>query len=188
MSPYGSLEYDDAVEAFFEQATALVGGGADLLWIETMSDLDEAAAAVEGALRAAADLPVFCTMSYTASGRTVMGVKPSQMLERLLPMGASGVGANCGDGIEPVLAALEEMQVSLSMLDGVHPVLIAKPNAGLPRLENGQTVFDLGPLEMSEYVGMAVQSGAQVVGGCCGSTPGHIAAIAARVAEMNCDT
>ena len=187
MSPYGSLGYYDAVEVFYEQAAALVGGGADLLWIETMSDLDEAAAAVDGARRAAGDRPVFCTMSYAARGRTVMGVKPSQMLERLLPMGVSGVGANCGDGIEPVLAALEEMRACLSTLDGVPPVLIAKPNAGLPRLEKGQTVFDLGPQEMSKYVDLAVELGAQIVGGCCGSTPEHIAAIAARVAEIDCE-
>jgi len=184
MSPYGTLGYDDAVEVFAEQAAALASGGADVLWIETMSDLEEAAAAVEGALQATVDLPVFCTLSYTASGRTMMGVRPTQVLEKLLPMGVSGVGANCGDGIDPVLTVLEELQTGLRALDGTRPVLIAKPNAGLPRLENGQTVFDLGAVEMAEYVDQFVQLGAQIIGGCCGSTPEHIAAITVRVAEL----
>jgi len=182
MVPYGPLDYDKAVVMFAEEARALVDGGVDLIWVETMSDLDEAAAAVEGALQAN-DVPIFCSLSFTQVGRTIMGVRPSEAYERLCEMGVTAVGANCGEGVEPVIVALGEMQSARQSAGGLVPALIAKPNAGLPHLENGNTVFDLGPDEMAAYTKQFLELGAQVIGACCGSTPSHIAAIAAQVAE-----
>jgi 5-methyltetrahydrofolate--homocysteine methyltransferase len=177
LAPYGLLSYEEAVEVFAEQALALVEGGADLVWVETMTDLNEARAAVEGA-RQVTDLPVFCSLSFGGGGRTMMGVAPAQAAEALWPMGLTAVGANCGEGIEPVVAALTEMRAAVP-----DAVLIAKPNAGVPRLEDGETVFDMGPEEMAAHVPQLVDLGAQVIGGCCGSTPGHIAAMARAVRE-----
>lgn len=173
MEPYGTLGYDQARAVFVEQAQALVKGGVDLLWVETMSDLEEARAAVEAA-KSVCDLPVFCSLSYTGSGRTMMGVKPSQAAETLWPLGLAAIGMNCGEGIEivpPVLAAYRQALPTA--------VLIAKPNAGLPKLIDGETVFDLGPDAFAAHAPEWVALGAQVIGGCCGSSPQHIAAIAA---------
>lgn len=178
MAPYGLLSYEEAVDVFAGQALALAEGGADLIWIETMTDLNEAKAAVEGAKRVT-DLPVFCSLSFGQGGRTMMGVSPAQVAETLWPLGLTAIGANCGEGIEPVVGALVEMRAALP-----DAVLIAKPNAGLPRLEADKTVFDLGPQEMSTHVPRLVELGAQVIGGCCGNTPDHIAAIAEAVHRL----
>ena len=114
----------------------------------------------------------------------MMGVTPTQVVETLAPMDVSGIGANCGAGIEPVVDALIEMRAALSRVtEGSTPVLAAKPNAGLPRLEDGQTVFDLGPEEMAAQVGRFIEVGAQIIGGCCGTSPAHIAAMASRLAD-----
>jgi 5-methyltetrahydrofolate--homocysteine methyltransferase len=143
-----------------------------------MTDLNEAKAAVEGAEQVT-DLPVFCSLSFGSSGRTMMGVSPAQAVQTLWPMGLAAIGGNCGEGIAPVANALAEMRAAQP-----DAVLIAKPNAGVPRLEDGQTVFDMGPQEMAAHVPQLVDLGAQIVGGCCGSTPDHIAAIAAAVRAL----
>jgi len=178
LAPYGTLQYEDAVQAYAEQALALVEGGVDLLWGETLADLNEARALVEG-VRQVTDLPVFCSLTFGRSGRTMMGVTPRQAAEALWPMGLTAIGANCGEGIPPVVAALDEMRAALP-----DAVLIAKPNAGVPRLEGSETIYPLGPAEMAAQVPDLVARGAQVIGGCCGNTPAHIAAIAAAVREL----
>jgi len=178
LAPYGTLQYEDAVQAYAEQALALVEGGVDLLWGETLTDLNEARALVEG-VRQVTDLPVFCSLTFGRSGRTMMGVTPRQAAEVLWPMGLTAIGANCGEGIPPVVAALDEMRAALP-----DAVLIAKPNAGVPRLEGSETIYPLGPAEMAAQVPDLVARGAQVIGGCCGNTPAHIAAIAAAVREL----
>jgi 5-methyltetrahydrofolate--homocysteine methyltransferase len=183
LAPYGMLGYEDAVAAYAEQALALVEGGVDALWGETLTDLNEARALVEG-VRQVTDLPLFCSLSFGRGGadgqpRTIMGVTARQAAETLWPMGLTAIGANCGDGIPPVAAALDAMRAALP-----EAVLIAKPNAGVPRIEDGETVFPLGPEEMAAQVPDLVARGAQVIGGCCGNTPGHIAAIAAAVHEL----
>lgn len=172
MEPYGTLSYVQAVQAFAEQVHALVEGGVDLLWIETMSDLSEAKAAVEAA-KSVCDLPVFCTLSYTKSGRTMMGVKPGQAAETLRPLGVAAIGLNCGEGIEMVPPVLSEYRRAWP-----NAPLIAKPNAGLPKLIDGETVFDLGPQAFADHILEWIALGAQIIGGCCGSSPQHIAAMA----------
>jgi 5-methyltetrahydrofolate--homocysteine methyltransferase len=181
MEPYGLLSYADAVDVFAQQAQALVEGGVDLIWVETMSDLNEAKAAVEAANQVT-DLPVFCSLSFGASGRTMMGVTPAQAVEALWPLGLMAIGANCGEGVDVIELVLPQMHAALQELAGPgdYP-LIAKPNAGLPRLVDGETVFDVGPSELAAYLPRFVEWGAQVIGACCGSSPEHIAALAAAV-------
>lgn len=193
MAPYGLLSYEEAVDVFAQQAGALAAGGVDLIWIETMSDLDEARAAIEGA-RQVTDLPLFCSLSFGGSGRTMMGVTPAAAAQALWPLGLAAIGANCGEGVDVIEPVLTQMRDALAEVDvprsaGEHamagpPPLIAKPNAGLPRLVGGETVFDLDPAELAAHIPSFIERGARIVGACCGSSPEHIAAIVAAVAAI----
>jgi 5-methyltetrahydrofolate--homocysteine methyltransferase len=175
MPPLGKLTYEAAVELFAEQAGALAGGGVDCIYVETMSDLNEARAAVEGA-RGACNLPVFCTFSFDTHGRTSMGVRPAQAAGAVAALGAVAVGANCGHAPEEVLDFLPAMRQAAP-----DAFLIAKPNAGIPRMVKRQVVYDAGPERLAELARQFVESGARIVGACCGSSPAHIAAIAAAL-------
>lgn len=178
-APIGKLTYEEAVEVFAEQATALAEVGVDVLYIETMSDLNEARAAVEGAqqaLSSRASMPIFVTLSFDRGGRTNMGVSPEQAAETLLAMGVDAIGANCG-------ATLEITEEAIANMHAIAPeaILIAKPNAGKPRMVGREEVYDASPEDMAEYARRFVALGVRVVGGCCGSTPEHIRAIAQAV-------
>ncbi|MFQ5856954.1 MAG: homocysteine S-methyltransferase family protein [Anaerolineae bacterium] len=175
MVPLGPLTYEAAVELFAEQAQALAAGGADCIYIETMSDLNEAKAAVEGA-RQACDLPVFCTFSFDTHGCTSMGVSPTQAAQAMAALGVPATGANCGHAPEEVLDILPQMRQAAP-----DAYLIAKPNAGLPRLVKRQVVYDATPERMAELARRYVELGARIVGTCCGSSPAHIAAVAAAL-------
>ncbi len=176
MAPYGPLSPEEAVEIFVEQARALVEGGVDLLWIETMSDLNEVRAAIAAAHRVT-DRPLFCSLSFGRWAKTMMGVGPAQAAKELWPLGIEAIGLNCGEGVEIVQPVLTEMHAAVP-----EAPLIAKPNAGLPRLVGGQTVFDLRPEDLAAHVPQWLELGARVLGACCGSSPAHIAAISAAVA------
>jgi len=178
LEPLGPLTYAQAMDAYAEQARYLAEGGVDCLWVETMSDLNEALAAVEG-VKQATSLPVLCTMSFDTRGRTMMGVKPAQAATQLGRLGVAAVGGNCGASLDDMLQVIEEMAAALPG----HP-LAAKPNAGLPQLINGITVYKTTPKEMADYAVEFVRRGARIVGGCCGSTPAHIAAIAEAISRM----
>jgi 5-methyltetrahydrofolate--homocysteine methyltransferase len=172
MRPMGTLTYDDAVAAFAEQAAALAEGGVDAILIETMSDLNEAKAAVEG-VRRATDLPVLVTMSFDTNGRTMMGVKPADAAKTLWAMGVDAVGANCGRSLSENLEAIRQMREALP-----EATLMAKPNAGLPRMDGMQAVYDLTPEVMAECALEFAALRIKVFGGCCGSTSEHIHAAA----------
>jgi len=176
LAPLGRITYEQAVDIFAEQAAALAEAGADVLYIETMTDLNEIRAAVEGALQAGAGKPVFATMSFDTHGRTNMGTRPEQAAQALLELGVDAFGANCG-------ATLEMTEGSVRKMHEVAPQapLVAKPNAGLPRLVGDDVVYDATPEDMADYARKFVALGARVVGACCGSTPAHIAAIAQAV-------
>jgi len=174
LEPWGTLSYEEAVEAFAEQAAALAEGGVDILLVQTMSDLGEAKAAVEGALRTSK--PVVATMTFDLKGRTMMGVSAEQAARELRAMGALALGANCGDGPEVIRAALEQMHAALPDFP-----LIGRPNAGLPELVDGVPTWNLGPDDLAAYVPLYLELGARIVGSCCGSTPDHTGAIAAAV-------
>jgi 5-methyltetrahydrofolate--homocysteine methyltransferase len=172
MEPYGALTPPKAKEAFAEQAAALVEGGVDLLWIETMSDLDEVQAAVEGA-RSVCDLEVAATMSFEMKEHTMMGVSPAQAIERLRHLDLVAIGANCGTGSPNAEQAIEAMRAA-----DPTTALIAKPNAGLPQESNGEIIYSEDPSEMARHARLLHGLGAGLIGGCCGSTPAHLKAIA----------
>ncbi len=175
MKPMGTLSYEAAVEAFAEQAGALAEGGADAILVETMSDLNEAKAAIEGA-KQVTDLPILCTMSFDTRQHTMMGVSPRQAIEELWPLGLLAIGGNCGRTLDDMEEVLRQMRAAVP-----EATLMAKPNAGLPRLVDGRAVYDVTPQVMAEYALRYVELGARIVGGCCGSTPAHIKAMAAAL-------
>jgi len=178
LAPMGKITYERAVEIFAEQSTALAEAGVDVLYIETMSDLNEVRAAVEGAQQATSGIPIFATLSFDRHGRTNMGVSPEQAAETLLPLGVDAFGANCGATLEMTEGAIAKMHESAPQAP-----LIAKPNAGKPHMVVRDVVYDATPEDMAEYARKFVALGARVVGGCCGSTPAHIAAIARAVRD-----
>lgn len=175
LEPLGAMSAQACEEAFAEQARGLAEGGADLLWIETMSDLSEAEAAVRGA-RAACDLPVAVTMSFDTAGRTMMGVTGSDMARQLQGLGLAAMGANCGAN----LADTEAAAAAIAAEAGGTPV-VCKPNAGVPVWRGGGLVYDGTPEVMAAGAVRSRRAGAAVIGACCGSTPEHIAAIAAAL-------
>ncbi|MGC9399213.1 MAG: homocysteine S-methyltransferase family protein [Anaerolineae bacterium] len=175
LAPLGALSYADAVVAFAEQAGALAEGGVDALLVETLSDLNEARAAVEGVKRAT-DLPVLVTMSFDTKGRTMMGVRPAQAAEVLCSLDVAVIGANCGRTLEETLEAVRVMRETVPKAR-----LMAKPNAGLPHTENEALVYDVTPAVMAEYALKFADLGVKIFGGCCGSTPEHIRAVAAAL-------
>jgi 5-methyltetrahydrofolate--homocysteine methyltransferase len=175
MKPYGPLMPDEAEAAFTEQVKGLVEGGVDLLVIETMFAFDEADAAFKAA-RALTDLPIVVSFSYDRGVRTMMGFKPAQMIKHYKELGATLVGGNCGTSLENMEKVAQEYTES----EPGFPLWI-KPNAGLPRMLDGDTVYDVTPEQMGEFARKYVSIGARVVGGCCGNTPEHIAAIAKAV-------
>lgn len=176
LAPIGKVTYEQALEVFAEQAAVLAQAGVDVLYIETMFDLDEMKAAVAGAQQAAPGTPIFATFSFDHHGRTNMGVKPEQAAEALQAMEVTAFGANCGATLEMTEGAVAKMHEAVPQA-----ALIAKPNAGYPRMEGRKVVYDATPEDMAEYATKFVALGARVVGGCCGSTPEHIRAIAEAV-------
>jgi methionine synthase I (cobalamin-dependent) len=171
MEPLGLLTPDGARESFTEQARALKAGGVDFALVETMSALEEVQAAVEGAR--AAGLPVAVTMSFDTNFHTMMGVKPVKALATLAGWGVTVVGANCGNGPAEIERVMTEM--SEARREGV--VLMAKSNAGMPRWKDDRITYGGTPDVMAEYARTMVKLGVGVIGGCCGSTPEHVAAM-----------
>lgn len=172
LEPLGNLSRDAAVAAFTEQASALAENGVDGILIETMSDLEEAKAAVAGARRATS-LPILVTMSFDTHGYTMMGVSPEEAARELSELGIDVIGANCGRTLSETLEAIRKMRDEVP-----EALLMAKPNAGLPRLELENMVYDVSPEVMADYALKFAALEVKIFGGCCGSTPEHIAAIA----------
>lgn len=178
VKPMGDADPDALHATFFEQAQALVAGGVDLLNVETMFDLTEATIAVEEAVRAAGGRPVLASMTYKPAARgfrTMMGVDPQKAAGALRQAGAILVGANC--------------EITCEVMTDLVPVLAAagggityvQPNAGQPRLEAGETVYDETPEHFAAVVSTYPAMGAGIVGGCCGTPPASIAALAAAL-------
>ena len=175
LEPYGPISLAEATSAYAEQARALADGGVDLLILETHFSLDEARAAFEAATEVTG-LPVIVSFSYDRGQRTMMGVKPSVAATTFGKLGASMIGVNCGTTLDNAQAVVGEYVATLPTLP-----IWAKPNAGLPRMEANAAVYDVTPDQMAEFALSTVRLGARVVGGCCGSTPAHIRAIAKAV-------
>lgn len=168
----GEVTVEELYEAFKLQATALEAGGADALVVETMSDMDEALAAVKAA-KENTSCEIICTMTFEKSGEdafnTMMGVTPAQMVESLVDAGVNIIGANCGNGVQNMIGIAKEIRKTNTDI----PILI-HANAGAPVYKDGETVFPESPDEMAEYVQTLVDAGANIIGGCCGTTPEHI--------------
>ena len=175
--PLGDLEFEDAYQAFYEQAKALADAGADYLLFETCIDIQEMRAGLLAA-KDATSLPIICQLSYSEDGRTVTGTDPQTAAITLEALGADIIGVNCSLGpkeLVPIVKTLaENCSVPISVL----------PNAGMPRLENGRTIFPMGPEEFASWGAKLVAAGATYLGGCCGTTPAHIKALAAAVKDL----
>jgi 5-methyltetrahydrofolate--homocysteine methyltransferase len=180
-APLGTLAIADAREAYREQAAALVRGGADVLWVETISSREEMEAAVEGA--ASTGKPVVCTLSFDTNGRTMMGLAPAEVATFATTLAHPPVacGTNCGVGpAETVLSVLNMARAA------VRPdLLVAKGNCGIPQWAGGHICYDGTPELMAAYARRALAAGARIIGGCCGTTPGHLRAM--REALEACD-
>lgn len=174
LKPMGEVEFDDLYRVFFEQVKACAAAGADLISIETMADLGEMRAALI-ASRQAARLPVLAHMTFEGEGRTLTGTDPVTALLVLEALQPLAIGANCSGGARELLKVIEAMSPYASVY------LSVEPNAGLPQLVEGSTVFPDSPEEMAEYALKLREAGANIIGGCCGSTPQHIQAMAAAV-------
>ena len=176
LAPLGELEPAEATAAFAEQAGGLIEGGVDVIWIETLSSLEEMRAAIDGVRQASADIPIVATMTFDTRGRTMMGVTPEQAVRELSGWGVSALGANCGNGPDEILSVIQKMKAAAPQA-----VLVAKSNAGVPKLEKGRAVYGAGPQEMADHATAVAAAGAGVIGACCGSTPRHLEAMAAAL-------
>ena len=168
-TPLGALDHASAVAAFAEQAGALAEGGVDMLWIETISSFEEVDAALEAA--AGTGLPVAATMTFDTAGKSMMGVEPGAYARHVSAAGAVALGANCGVG------PAELMHSVLGMKPAAGVPLIAKGNCGIPEYREGVIHYHGTPELMAEYATLARDAGVAVVGGCCGTTPEHLAAM-----------
>ncbi len=181
LEPYGDVTEEEAYEAYKEQALALEEGGADAALVETMSSVEEIAAAIR-AVRENTSLPVVASMTFSPrkSGgfATMMGVSPAAFVEAALEAGAAVVGSNCGIGPDAMAGIVKELKAAAA---GRAPIL-AMPNAGLPELRGTETVFPETPESMAGKMKAVRDAGALWLGGCCGTTPAHIAAIARELA------
>ena len=164
----GEMTFEDATACFERSAKAGAAAGADLILIETMTDIVEARAAVIGAKRAC-DLPIICSMTYESSGRTLTGSDPETVVTILESLGVDAVGVNCSTGPEEMLPIIEKL------IDTASVPIVVEPNAGLPREVDGQTVYDVSAEDFSLIMKKIAQAGAAVLGGCCGTTPEYIA-------------
>lgn len=168
--PLGDLMFEDLVDVYKEQAKIIAEAGADLFVVETMMSLQECRAAVL-AIREVCDLPIMVSLTYNEDGRTLYGTDPVTAVVVMQSLGADAVGMNCSTGPEAMLEPIAKMAEYAAI------PLLAKPNAGMPELIDGQTVFNVEPEEFAEVGKKLVEEGAAIIGGCCGTTPEHIRAL-----------
>jgi len=172
LDPLGTLTFDEAVDGFAAQAAALCEGGVDYFQVETMSDLRESEAAIQG-VRRVSDLPIIATMSFDPNRHTMMGVSPTAAAKRLTELGADVIGANCGTGVDDLIWAIEQMHAAAP-----DAILFAKSNAGIPAYQpGGGLVYSGTPEVMADYAVSVKERGARIIGGCCGSSPAHLRAM-----------
>jgi len=181
-APLGALTRDVAIAGFREQIEGLAAGGADVAWIETMSAAEELQAAAAAAIDVG--LPYTATCSFDTAGRTMMGLAPDELAAVFagLPAPPIAIGANCGVGASDLLVSLVAMTASGERSAHLPAsAFIAKGNCGVPRFEGTEIVYSGTPEQMARYAMLAIDGGARIVGGCCGTTPAHLAAMRAAV-------
>jgi 5-methyltetrahydrofolate--homocysteine methyltransferase len=171
MKPLGTLDEETAERNYRQQAQVLSEAGVDLLLIETQYDIAEAAFAVKAAM-SVSQLPIICSFSFDRGTKTMMGVSPAMFAEAIAPMGVAALGINCGKSLEDNLNSLKELSSVTDL-----PIWF-KPNAGLPVIDaDGHASYNVSPDEMAGHVSQWIESGARIIGGCCGTSPQHVAAI-----------
>lgn len=179
----GEVKAEELYNAFKEQAVALEKGGADAIIVETMSDLEEAVLAVKAA-KENTSCEVICTMTFektvTGEYKTMMGISPAEIPDRLIRAGADIIGSNCGNGTKGMIDIAKELRQS-----NPHIPILIHGNAGIPKYLKGQTVFQETPEETASYVPQLIAAGVNIIGGCCGTTPEHIRQIAEKVRELS---
>jgi len=175
----GDVTEQELYEAFKTQVQGLEAGGVDAIMIETMTDLDEARLAIRAA-KENTNCEVFCTMTFekTVNGdyRSMMGISPTDMVNTIIEAGAELIGANCGNGIEDMIGIVKEIRKANKDI----PVLV-HANAGMPIYDDGKTVFPETPDEMANLIPKIIDAGANIIGGCCGTTPEHICRVREEV-------
>ncbi|MBA2123525.1 hypothetical protein B9J78_01050 [bacterium Unc6] len=173
LEPYGELKTEDAIDVFKKQGEVLTLAGVDGFIIETMIDVEEAVCAVKGLKQFG--LPIFSSITFqkTKKGefRTLMGQTPQGAAVRLKDEGSCAVGTNCGLVIEEMIGLVKQISTSVSV------PIIAEPNAGIPKIKNGKTVFEQTPADFASHLKMLIDAGASIIGGCCGTTPSFIKAL-----------
>ncbi len=171
IKPVGELDFEEAVNIYKEQVRGLLEGGVDFFIVETMMDIQEARAAVL-AVKESCELPICVTMTFNEDGRTLTGTAPETAIITLHSLGVDAIGCNCSTGPEKMMSFIAEMSKVATV------PLIAKANAGLPKMVDGDTVFDMGAHEFGTYVKSFVDLGVCMIGGCCGTTPEYIKEVA----------
>lgn len=179
LEPNGPLSKAEAADIFEEQARALAEGGVDVLWLETLSSTEEVEAAVEGAGRVG--LPVVNTLSIDTNGRTMMGLTAADIvnLQPTLSPHPVACGTNCGVGASEVVAAV--LNFFNAQDEGAEPIIVAKANCGIPEYIDGKIVYNGTPELMAKYTELAMDAGARIIGGCCGTSPMHVKAMRAAM-------
>jgi len=166
--PLGLLKHSDAVEIFHEQIDALANAGVDIIWIETLSALEEVRAAIEACN--IVGLPICCTMSFDTNASTMMGVSPSKFADFCDEFDIFGYGGNCGIGPSEMIDTVVKLKTNTERKRHI----IAKGNCGIPSFKDGEIVYEGSPEIMGEYAIIARKAGAKIIGGCCGTAPTHI--------------
>ena len=168
LEPLGAMTPETAADAFADQAEGLTAGGADVLWIETMSSLEEVEAAVAGARRTS-DLPIAATLSFDTVGRTMMGVTGTQVAERLTDLGLAAIGGNCGNNVAQTESAIAQVKAGA----GDTPVIVMA-NAGIPEFKGDELSYNGSPEVMAAHTKRMMDLGIEVIGGCCGTSTEHL--------------
>ena len=186
LQPIGRLSVDDAKDAFTEQVSLLLEAGVDLLVIETMGSLDEMTAAIDAA-QACSDLPIVAMMTFGEDGRTLSGSTPEDVVQELVTRKVDVIGANCSVGPQRLVQVIARMRDAIDKLprDVTRPYLAAMPNAGWPTTTGGRLIYSSSPEYFADFARKVVDAGARLVGGCCGTTPSHIAAMREVIDEIN---
>jgi methionine synthase / methylenetetrahydrofolate reductase(NADPH) len=171
LAPVGTIGHEEARAVFVEQIEALLEAGVDLLVLETFSNLDELREAVLAATSVSTELPILAEVSIADDGTTLAGATPEAVVDLVEPLGVAAMGVNCGVGPQSALDAIERMAARTRL------PLVVMPNAGVPATQGGRQMYLASPAYFAEYVGRFAQAGVAILGGCCGTTPAHIAAM-----------
>ena len=183
--PLGQLTHSEAVESFQEQMLGLKDGGADVIWIETMSAREEIVAASEAA--SSVGLEFIFTASFDTAGRTMMGISPAELgsIATELPIQPTAVGANCGVGATDLLYSILDMTKAGPTSESGTIAVIAKANCGVPRVSGDKVIYTGTPELMADYVKLAIDSGAKIIGGCCGTSANHLKSMRVAIDSHN---